>query len=199
MNMNLSKPIIAVDFDDVIADFNRAFLAYHNENFGTNVAYSDITTFELGLFYGIDEGLLVDRIIHFCHTFHETIKPIDGIKSTILELSKTYDLQIVTSRGDALNQVTQNWVDKWFPETFSAIHFVNKHPSEQRPGKSPICKSIGALVLIDDALHNVTNAVENGLMAILMDCPWNQGPLPDGVIRVHNWKEASEWIQKNIN
>ncbi|MFT7644574.1 MAG: putative HAD superfamily protein [Candidatus Paceibacteria bacterium] len=196
--MNMKKPIIAVDFDDVVADFNRAFLVHHNENFGTDVAYSDITTFDLGLVYGIDDQTFVDRVVNFCRTFQETIKPIDDIQSNILELSKIYDLQIVTSRWDTLDQVTQNWVDKWFPETFSAIHFVNKHPSEKRQSKSPVCKNIGALALIDDALHNVTDAAESGLMAILMDRPWNQGQLPAGVVRVHTWTEASEWIQKNI-
>jgi hypothetical protein len=30
---------------------------------------------------------------------------------------------------------------------------------------------------------------------ILFDTPYNQDPIPNGVIRVNNWREANKWVE----
>ena len=31
---------------------------------------------------------------------------------------------------------------------------------------------------------------------LLFDTPYNRKPIPEGVIRVTNWREADQWIKK---
>jgi uncharacterized HAD superfamily protein len=31
---------------------------------------------------------------------------------------------------------------------------------------------------------------------LLFDTPYNQDPVPDGIIRVFNWKEAFDWVER---
>ncbi len=194
----MKKPVIAVDFDDVIADFNRAFLAHHNEQFGSNVSYDNIVQFDLGEIYKIDRDTFVKRAKTFCHASHDEIEPIAGAKEALQKLSGKYELHVVTSRWDSLAAITEGWIERHFPNVFSGIHFVNKDTDEQHNSKSNTCHEIGALALIDDALHHVIDAVENDLKAVLLDRPWNQEILPDGAVRVYDWAEVVAWVENNV-
>jgi uncharacterized protein len=36
---------------------------------------------------------------------------------------------------------------------------------------------------------------ELSIPVLLFNTPYNQKPIPEGVIRVNNWMEADEWVQ----
>jgi uncharacterized protein len=193
----MNKPILAVDFDDIVADFNRAFLAHHNEKYASTVSYNDITTFDLGVVYQIDRETFVERAEYFCHTEHDSIAPIDGAVDSLLHLRKTHDLHIVTSRWSSLEHITSQWLDTWLPNVFSAVHFVNQQ-HEQNNNKYETCHRVGATILIDDALHHIYDVAQQGITCVLLDRPWNQGELPPGSTRAFTWLEAVRLItEKN--
>ncbi len=41
-------------------------------------------------------------------------------------------------------------------------------------------------------------AEELNIPVFLFDTPYNQPPVPSNVIRVNNWLEANDWIQKKF-
>jgi hypothetical protein len=57
--------VIGVDLDDTSVDLNGPFAAWHNEHFGTNVQYENITTFDLTQVYNIDFNTLMTRLDTF--------------------------------------------------------------------------------------------------------------------------------------
>ena len=105
--IDMKKPIIAIDFDDVIGGFNPAFIRFHNQLFHSNVEYEDIIDYDMTRFYGVELPELLSRIERFCHHQHDTIEPIEGAVSGLACLAPHYDVQVVTSRCESLRDHTQ--------------------------------------------------------------------------------------------
>lgn len=197
----MKKPVIAVDFDDVIADFNRAFLTFHNRTYCSTVAYEDICAFDAYTVFGVERTEFHRRLLEFCNTQQHTAEPIDGANTALQALSKDYELHVVTSRCDSLQMVTKTWLRSWLPGVFSALHFTNGaaglYPERHR-SKSTVCKEIAARVLIEDALHNAAAVSTQGIPVLLPDRPWNQDPLPKGTWRMDTWNEITDWIYSHL-
>lgn len=204
--MNLSrttKKVIAVDFDDVLMHFNTSFLTFHNRLFGTNLIYENLTRYDdWEIVYGCDKQTMAERAKHFYHSpDHMLVPPVSGAVEAIELLSETYSLQIVTSRPDSTRSPTLKWLDNHFPSLFHDFHFTNIYAGalnvKPKP-KSEVCREIGAVLLIDDAMKHARDVAESGIPALLPDRPWNQEGEPSGVHRVHSWGEIVKWIRENV-
>ncbi|MCD5381677.1 MAG: hypothetical protein LR008_03850 [Candidatus Pacebacteria bacterium] len=196
------KRIVAVDFDDVVAGFNLAFATFHNDKFGTSVEYDDITTYVMTDVYKTDMETLLGRIHMFCHGHHHEIKPIYDAYLEFLILNEYFDLQIITSRCESLSKITEAWLSVHMPEIFTYIHFTNgfgtKHPDRKRL-KSDVCKEIGAVAMIDDALmHTEEVAAECSIPVLMPNRPWNQGDIHPDIIRKETLCEIVEWLTTKL-
>lgn len=196
----MNKTVIAVDFDDVVGDFNRAFLQYHNQVYGTAVRYEDITDFSACNIFGAKEQDFFERLRAFCNEQHESVQPVAGAVAALQRLHKRYALHVVTSRCESsMRHATEHWLNRWVPDVFSDVHYTNgpvsvKHEAQHKL-KSSVCHAIGAAVLIDDALHHAEDAAKANIPVLLPDRPWNQGALPTGVSRLHSWESVVNWIE----
>ncbi len=194
----MKKPVLAVDFDDVVAGFNAAFVQYNNEYFGTNIPYEGIYTYDMPLLYGVDSDTLHRRVMEFCHEHHDRIEPIEGALESLAELKRRYRLEIVTSRCESIMAVTLGWNQVHAFRLFSAAHFTNgfatKFP-ERRRTKLEVCRKIGAVAHIDDAVSHANEVADAGIPVFLPTRPWNKGAeLSVGVVRVTDWDEIAKQL-----
>ncbi len=197
------KKVIALDFDDVIAHFNAHLLLFHNKNYGTNLTYEDLTRYDdWEVVYGCDRDTMNQRAQDFYHSDdHLDIAPVPGSKEALDHLSRSYSLQIVTSRPDHIKEITERWIKKFFPVHFEKIHFTNGFLGSNGSvvkKKSEVCREIGAAVIVDDALKHVKDVATSGLPALLFDRPWNREETPAGAHRIHSWDDAVAWIERNL-
>lgn len=198
-----SKKVIAIDFDDVIMNFHAEFMAFSNRVYGSHLTYEQLTNYdEWWILYGCDPATMVTRARQFYQSpEHTVVKPVPGVLEAIARLSPNYSLQVVTSRPDSVRPIVEKWLEKFLPGYFEQLHFTNIFASEdnKKPRKkSEVCREIGALALIDDAIKHVTDAAENSIIALMPDRPWNRKTTPAGVTRLHSWNEIADWIEKNI-
>lgn len=194
---------IAVDFDDVLMDFNAGFLVSHNNLYKTTLTYEDLIDYDnWERVYGTDKETMTDRAKHFYHSpEHMLVSPVIGAVEAITQLSKTYSLQIVTSRPATVRENTLKWLDQHFPKLFHDYHFTNIYAADMdiKPRSKPeVCKEIGAVVLIDDALRHASDVANSGIPALLPDRPWNRSHTPEGVTRVKNWDDVVKWVETNL-
>ena len=199
----MSKKVIAVDFDDVLMHFNTSFLTFHNRLFGTNLIYENLTRYDdWEVVYGCDKETMAKRAKHFYHSpDHMLVPPVSGAVEAIKFLSETYSLQIVTSRPDSTRSPTLKWLDNHVKDLFHDFHFTNIYAGaiDTKPkAKSEVCREIGAVLLIDDAMKHAQDVAESGIPVLLPDRPWNQGIEPGGVHRKHSWEEMTSWIRENV-
>ncbi len=110
------------------------------------------------------------------HHFKEKLNPIPHAYESLLKLKKNFELHIVTSRQYKVEPETIIWINKHFPDIFTAIHLGNHYSNEGKSRtKSEICHSIGAVLLIDDSVKYTVQCVRDSVPVILFGSyAWNQ-------------------------
>ncbi len=186
------RPVVAVDFDDIVAGYNKAYHQWHNKHYGTTFTYDELVTFDMCALYGIDISTLGKRVDRFVEEHHDEILPIEGAKEGLQLLSSACDLQVVTSRCESLRGVTTGWIKTVGLEYFSHYHFTNGFNSiypERKRKKVEVCAEIGAVALIDDADGNALEAAHSGLRVFMLARPWNGSATHKLITRLQSWEE----------
>lgn len=193
--MEATKPVLAVDFDDILFDFNETFRNYHNTRYGTAYAFEDLKTYEIEKILGCDIPEKNRRILEFYHSReHVEGIVIPGALDSLELLSAWYSLHIVSARPDTVSEATHVWLEvNRSLQLFEKLHFTGHYhanaKSLKRLSKADICLELGAKVFIEDALHNAASVAQVGIPVLLYDKPWNQGELHPNITRVHSWSE----------
>ncbi len=198
-----NKKVIAVDFDDVLMEFNAGFLDFHNRVHGTTLTFDQLINYDnWEVVYGCDKETMTARAKNFyVSREHQLVEPVAGAVNAIEKLSRSHSLQIVTSRPTSVREHTLEWLDRHFPGLFHDFHFTNIYAADvgTKPrSKSEVCREIGAAVLIDDALRHATEVADHAIPVLLPDRPWNREHTPVGVTRVHSWPDIVDWVETNI-
>ena len=189
--------LIAVDLDEVLADFMGAFLKYHNATYRTKLKREDFHTYDLWKVMGGDQSGSLRKVREFWRTeYAKDMRPVQGAFEAIRELALTHDLVIITSRDDILRNVTMEWINGHFKGMFSGVYFsYSRYRNNVRKTKAEICKSLGVNVLVEDDLQYAKEAANKGINAILFDAPWNQQEAK-GVQRAFFWEDVIERISE---
>lgn len=196
----MTTQVIAFDFDDVLVQFNRTFAAFHNQMYGTTRTYEELFSYEMHLVWECDPDTIIERVKRFYESQHHAeLEPIPGVLEAVAKLQDVCVLDIVTSRPEVQRESTHSLLARHFPKSFRNVHFTNGFAAEGnalRRTKSAVCKEIGAIVLIEDALKHAAEVAAHGIPVLMPDRPWNREATPNGVIRVHDWDEVITWIEE---
>lgn len=190
--MKTSSKVIAVDFDEVTADFISYFIYFHNLMYKTNLKRTQVSSYYLHQAFETSKEEMGIRFAEFRSLkLLEQLKPAKGAIAGINKLIELgFSPNFVTARPQAIEGETRVWFGKYFENRKFPIYFTHEASGRPKLKKSEICKSIGARILIDDHIENALDCAENGIKVFLFDAPWNQTEdLPEGVIRVKSWKE----------
>lgn len=197
------RQTIAVDIDDVLSASAAGFAAYSNKQWGLRITAADYDE-NWAKVWGVSIEEAKVRAEHF-----HTAGVVDGYdyqkgaREALQRLGQTYNLIVVTSRRSVLKPETDQWLERHFPGLFKSVQYAGfwdgehqtLHALEQH--KAAICRELGADFLIDDQLKHCEGAAACGMQALLFgDYPWNRTAegLPDGIIRVKDWKAAEEFF-----
>lgn len=193
----LNPKTIAIDIDEVTADFISYFVYFHNLMYKTNFSKDKIASYYLHEAFETEKNEMGLRFAEF-QSLHllEEVKPsegaIEGIKSLI---KRGFSPVFVTARPKTIEKETKLWLQKYFGNNKLPVFFTHQASGMPKLKKSQICKSIGAEILIDDHIDNAIDCAQNGIKVFLFDAPWNQtDDLPQGVIRVKSWKEIQKLL-----
>lgn len=198
-----NKKTIAVDIDDVLAANAEGFVAFSNKKWGTSLVVDDYDEHWAEM-WGItyeEENQRRDEVIgtklFTSYRFFEEAKP------ALKELSKEYELVVVSSRSKMIAKDTIEWINNHFENIFTEIHFagiwddLEKSTADKlKLTKGEICRQIGADFLIDDQPKHCIAAAEAGITALLFgEYKWTKTDnLPKNVAKVKNWHEVLEYF-----
>jgi uncharacterized HAD superfamily protein len=196
----MSRQVIAVDIDDVLADQAEAFLAFSNKMWGTTFGVHDYTEHWMDL-WGVDleETQARSDLYHESGTI-STFRHKAEALPVLRRLKQNYSLVIVTSRRRRIKDETVAWIDRHFPDIFDDIHFAgffdDLDTKRWHMTKADIVSDLGANFLIDDQLKHCVATAEAGINTVLFgDYRWNQTPeLPQGVTRCNSWGEVEQYF-----
>jgi 5'(3')-deoxyribonucleotidase len=175
------KKRIAIDMDEVIADFNRKHLALFNRDFNENLTLEDLKGKRLWELRPHLGHKLFSYIIE--PDFFRDLPVIKDSQEVIKELSNYYEIFITTAAMEVPTSFTAKY--EWLKEHFP---FLNDRNFVFCGNKS----IIHADYLIDDQVKNFQGFIGQG---ILFTSPHNI--YETGYVRVNNWLEVREYFLKN--
>lgn len=187
----MSKPIIAVDCDDVLVGTAQQILNHYNRNHGTNV--SDYT--EIWQLVSTDETR-DSRNTYLDSKEYMNSQPTQDAMQALAKLNQSFELHIVTGRPGFMQDITLAWLEKHLPEIFKTVVFTDFFKKKGGRSKAEVCLDLGAQYLIDDHIHHCEAVARVGVRALLFgDYPWNQKVvLPEGIARVKDWAAVLEYF-----
>ena len=189
---------IVVDIDEVLANLLPSFIEWHNSKYGTCVNPEECKTYRLWEILNTTKEDNLERIAKFFEDSHEKIMPVTDSIEGIEKLSRIAKLHLVTGRIEAQREQTKSWIEKYFNGKFSSIEFTSHYYSKNPVRKSDVCKKLGAKIIIEDDLVHAIDCAGNGIKAILLDKPWNQNVEHENIIRVKDWEQIAEIVEKII-
>lgn len=189
---------IAVDIDEVLANYLSNLIEYHNATYGTNFKREQFYSYEFWKIWGGTKEQAVQKVYDFHQTpYFKKIKPIPHSQDAIRALKTKHIFYIITSRQEEVQRETEQWINEHFPDTFSEIHFTNRYSQSKQPtSKANVCCSLNIDMLIDDSLEYALECQKLEKNVLLMDSPWNRTPsLPDAIKRIFSWKDVINTIK----
>ena len=197
----MSRPIIAIDIDEVLADTTEAVRLITNKRLGVELPQSAYAIH--ADYWGYYESVwekheLKDISFKDIHeeltNNHLTVKLLPGAQFALGRLQRKYDIVFVTARSDDRRKDTLEWFRAWLPEVNADIHFSNHLDKARRVSKGELCRQLGAELLIDDNFEHCRSAVDCGLSAILFgEYGWQYSAVEhEGVARCRDWQSVLE-------
>lgn len=170
---------ILVDIDDTMANLSKAWCQELNRLYGTNVAPSDIKSWNLAKYFPEIPEEKVYLPLH-SNSFWATVEPLPDASKYIKKLiDEGFDVYICTaSFFDTIKSKFQHVLGRYFPY----IHWNKVIVIKNK-------KMVKGDILIDDGIHNL----EGGdYEKILMTAPHNESydAEANGMTRANSWKEA---------
>lgn len=203
-SVNLFKPFlliismrIAIDLDEVLADYINPFLEFYNSSYQTNFIKEQIVEYDWWKIFNCDREEMIQRAYRFYQTHNfRNLAPVQGSQEAISSLSKQHELFIVTSRPFDIAQETIAWVKKYFPDGFSGLYLTNNwsNNSSLANKKSDICRDLNLEIIIEDAPDTCYECAESGINVLVYDCPWNKEIQHQKIQRIKSWADALKMI-----
>ena len=190
---------IGIDLDEILADSLPALIEYHNATYGTSLTREQFHSYKFWEIWGGTREEAIQKIYDFFKTpYFRNIRPVTGSQKAISILKQNNDLFVITARQDDVAKATKGWINKHFPNAFSGIYFANHYSQKGEPKtKKEICDPLELDILIEDSLDYALECYNPSRKVLLLDCPWNKNSeLPQGIHRVHSWKEIVDFIKK---
>jgi uncharacterized HAD superfamily protein len=200
-----SKPVVAVDIDDVLALSVDKFIEWSNSRFGTTIKFNDYTE-DWSVLWNISQAETTKRVNQM---YKEGIPAqyfrVAEAVEVLNKLKSDYELIVATARRSAEHKLTKDWIKKHYPTVFKDVHFAGiwDEITEHSPKKTKarLCKELGVDYLIDDQVKHCIGASNVGVKALLYgDYPWNRNiNLPEEIERVSDWEEIEDYFERPEN
>ena len=192
--------VVGVDLDDVLFPFlPDGVIPWHNATYGTSLTREDFHCYRFWEVWGGTREEAIEKVDHFFQTqYADNITPLLGAVDAIDVLSRKHELVIITSRSENFAEQTRQWINTYFPNKFSGVHFTDYFTNNGGGRtKSSLCALLDVDVLIDDQLKYAHECANHSRVILFGDYCWNRcddSELPPGTSRAASWKRVLELI-----
>ncbi len=178
-----------IDIDGTVT-CPTSLLPHINEQFGCNLVLDDITEYNLTKAFTVDEHAFWEWYKGAESHIYSTSPAQAYAKEILDDWNAQFELYYISARGHQVYDATLNWF-KREEIPYDHIELVGSH------NKIATAKKFGVHAFFEDKHDNAVEIHEElNIPVILFDTPYNREPIPEGVIRVNDWQEANQWIQK---
>lgn len=202
----MSKPIVGIDIDDVVANVIDSVRLWANEKTGANLTEAEYRTDDnyweyyntIWQRYGLSETVNFTMVLDDLAHDQSHIALVEGARETIHALKEKYDLVFITSRPAYQQDATRRWLDERIDSEIPMYTSHNPMANSDHRSKGEICAELGVKYLIDDNVGNCQNANEYGVEPLLFGLyGWNE-KAPSNLRRFFTWDEVGEYLLHDV-
>ncbi len=181
-----------IDIDGTVT-CPTSLIPHINEAFGSELTLEDIREYDL-------TAALPQLDKEKFHTWFKQQEPAIYAASPLSKDAKQilnrwkdfYELYFISARGANVRDVTFDWFEQ-HAIRYDHIELIGTHK------KIATAKQHQVDLFFEDKHDNAVEISEElDIPVILFDTPYNRDPVPNKVVRVSNWLEAEQWVQKKF-
>jgi uncharacterized protein len=178
-----------IDIDGTVTTPD-ALIPFINKEFNLQLTLDDIKQYEFTPVVPVSE-------VEFANWF-STNEPLmyrespisEGAKDVLDEWDENHELFFISARKSELSEITKDWFKKE-GILYKDIVLLGSHK------KIEAAKKLNVDIFLEDKHDNAVEIHEElNIPVLLFDTPYNREPIPKGVIRVHSWAEAKQWVEQ---
>ena len=198
----MTKEIIAIDIDDVLANSTDSLRQEVNKRLGVNLLPEHYLTDGDYMDYyekvwerhGIDGRITMDELDPQMKADQSHIYPHSDATRVVNQLAKHYEMIIVTGRSSDWKLATEQWLADNFPGVFSKVLFGGGYEGLKRKSKGEMCVENNVTWLIDDNVEHAQSALDKGIKVILFgEYGWHH-KAPKHITRCKDWQAVEEYF-----
>ena len=198
-----NKPILAVDVDDTIGHLMESLSSFYNSTYDEpHFSVDDYHTLEFQQIWKGTREECDEKVEQYYKSgYLEKICPIQHAHAVLTKLKEHFELHVVTARPHNVRDATIVWVNTNFDNIFTEFHFGNLYGLEgPRRKKSEICKTIGAVALIDDSAGYAHDCANSDIPVILFgNYAWNNSAADhELILRARDWHEVHDHVMNRF-
>jgi len=213
--LRVSKPLIAVDLDEVLGDFVPQLVHFWNATYGASAksgpgprrdyTVNDFHSYAFQEVWGGSSAESAEVVeAFFVSPWFADIPVVPGAFAALSALKSKFDFTVVTSRQHHLEPLTRRWLAKHYPDIFSGVYFGNHWAtSGVKQSKPDMCVAINAVAIIDDSVTYAFQCASVLQRVFLFgEYAWNnklppgQNGLPKNVQRFKNWEQLRAELEQ---
>jgi len=184
----MMKKKFGIDIDGTVTS-PAALLPFINKAFGLHITLADVTQYDLNPIVNVPKAEFAAWYSKNEPQIYLESAIAQGAASVLNRWKDTFELCFISARAPHLLDVTR----KWFVNNGIAYHQLNLLGTHN---KVEAAKQEHVDIFFEDKHDNAVMIHEEcHIPVVLFDTPYNQDPIPDGVIRVRNWQEADQWVK----
>ncbi|XQY90726.1 hypothetical protein ACNRWW_14470 [Metabacillus sp. HB246100] len=178
---------LGIDIDGTVTD-PKTFVPYLNKSFNRNLNFEDLNQYDLTKVLNITDLDFWNWMNEFEPIIYKDAPLANHAKIVLDEWKTEHQLLFISARRKHLLDITYNW----FKEKDLFYHHIELIGSHD---KLEAVKSHEISIFFEDKHDNACMiSEEHDIPVILFNTPYNQDPIPNGVIRVNDWLEAKQWV-----
>ncbi len=188
---------IGIDIDEVVVEFMKDYLEFHNQKKGTEYKYENIFTYRFEDFSKLPKEEVRELVLSFSGgEKFDNLEFVKDAKENIFKLEKKNKIFFITSRHPITKQSTLDFFERNFPKNNFTIHFSGEN-WEGSKSKGEICLEFGVDLIIEDNEDYALECAEKGIKTFLIDRPWNQNCVGhENITKVKDWEELMVYLDE---
>lgn len=181
-----------IDIDGTVTS-PASMIPFINKDFGLTITLEDIKQYDLNPLVNVSEKEFAKWFFQNEPLIYAESPLAAGAANVLTKWQEEHELFFISARGSHLLEVTKQWF-RTHKLGYHHIELIGTHD------KVESAKKHGVEIFFEDKHDNAVMIHEECRIPVLLfDTPYNRNPIPDGVIRVHSWNEAKEWVEKWMN
>ncbi|MCA1054852.1 hypothetical protein LCM10_07610 [Rossellomorea aquimaris] len=178
-----------IDIDGTVTS-PESLLPHINDYFDLQLTLHDITQYELTKVLDISPEVFGNWFKKAEPEIYKHSPLAQGAKEILDDWKEHHELFFISARPSELLQLTKEWFDAK-DLMYHHIELIGSH------NKLSTAKKHDVDIFFEDKHDNAVMIHEElNIPVVLFDTPYNQQPIPDGVIRVNDWQEANQWVNR---